>query len=102
MLAERGVTAKAGFLTSGSAMRARAGPSVEVSAMIIRACPCGHPREIGKSCAGCGSVKPAKVTDLGVIASGHQDRWRRLKWKLWGSFAANRRIRRVNREMCGE
>jgi hypothetical protein len=79
--------------------RSRAAPSAQLSAMIIRACPCGHPREMGKPCAGCGSAVPPKVTDLGIIAAGYQSRWKRLKWNLWGYHAAQRRINHVNRTM---
>jgi hypothetical protein len=80
-------------------VKTRIGPSAQLAAVIIRACSCGHPREMGKPCAGCGSEKPPQVTDLGVIAAGYQSRWKRLKWKTWGYHAAQRRINRVNRDM---
>lgn len=80
-------------------MRARAGPSVELSAIIIRACSrCGSPREMRKPCATCGNPDPAKVTDLGVIAARNRSRWKVIKWKLWGYHAAQRRIRKANAE----
>jgi len=47
-------------------------------------------------------MAPPDVRDLGVIASGQNSRWKRLKWNLLESRAANRRIRRVNREMLRE
>lgn len=85
-----------------SGMNAKAGPSIELSAIIIRACKCGHKRELGKPCEGCGSTKPPQVVDLGVIASRKKRLWERIKWNLWGYHAAQRRIRRVNKEMCGK
>lgn len=75
------------------------GPSAQLSAVIVRACSCGHRREMGKPCEGCGSAKPPDAADLGVIAAGYQSRWKRLKWKLWGYHAAQRRIRRINKQM---
>lgn len=91
-------------------MRSHVGPSVRLSAVIIRACDkCQGARELGKPCGTCGNREPAKVTDLGVIAEHQKSRWRRLKWNLWGFHAAQRRIRRTNKEMlkhslegCGE
>jgi hypothetical protein len=83
-------------------MKGRIGPSVELSAIIIRACKCGHEREAGKPCAGCGDKNPPKVTDLGVIASRNNKFWRRLKWNLWGYRAAQRRMKLANKEMCGK
>lgn len=83
-------------------MKAKVGPSAQLSAVIIRACPCGSPREIGRPCASCGSEKPPDVTDLGIIAGGYQSRWKRLKWKLQGSPAAQRRINRENKRMLAE
>lgn len=91
-------------------MRAHIGPSVTLSAIIIRACDkCQGARELGKPCAGCGNTEPAVVTDLGVIADHKKSRWTRLKWNLWGFRIAQRRIRRTNKEMlkntlegCGE
>lgn len=85
------------------------GPSVDLSAVIIRACTeCHGPREFGKPCA-CGNLKPATVIDLGIIASHQKSRWVRFKWNAWGFRFAQRRIRRANKEMlkhslegCGE
>lgn len=85
-----------------SASAGQAGPSVQLSAIVVRACRCGHKREMGKPCEGCGTNTPPKVTDLGVIAS-RQKSWReRVKWNIWGYRAAQRRIRRENKEMCGQ
>jgi hypothetical protein len=84
----------------------KAGPAVQLSAVIIRACSsCGQKRELGKPCAGCGSMTPPDVTDLGVIAGSYRGFWRRLKWNLWQYHAAQRRIRKINKEMlraCGQ
>ncbi len=83
-------------------MRSHVGPSISLSAIVVRACDeCGHGRAVGKPCEGCGNRRPPKVTDLGVIASKQQNRWKRLKWKLWGVYAAQRRIRKTNRDMLG-
>jgi len=77
----------------------RAAPSVELSAVIIRACnACGGKRELAKPCETCGNPEPAKVTDLGIIAARNRSRWKTLKWKLWGYHAAQRRIRKANIE----
>ena len=80
-------------------MKARTSPSAQLSAVIIRACSCGQPREFGKPCESCGTDTPADVTDLGIIAAGYQSRWKRLKWKLYGYHAAQRRIRKLNERM---
>jgi hypothetical protein len=81
-------------------MKTHVGPSVALSAVVIRACwVCGGKRELGKPCEGCGSADPAQVTDLGVIASHQDSRWERLKWNLWGCHVAQRRIRKTNRMM---
>jgi hypothetical protein len=86
-----------------STSRIHMGPSVNVSAIIVRACGnCGHRREFGKPCEGCGSEKPPDVEDLGVIASHKKSRWERVKWNLYGYHAAQRRIRRINKEACGQ
>lgn len=98
------------MMTKGMLMRAHVGPSVRLSAIIIRACTvCEGARELGKPCKSCGNSEPAQVTDLGVIASHQRSRWARLKWNLWGFRVAQRRIRRTNKEMlihslegCGE
>lgn len=81
-------------------MKTHIGPGVSLSAIVIRACDkCQGKREIGKVCETCGNTEPAKVTDLGVIASHHKSRWERLKWNCWGFYMAQRRIRKLNREM---
>lgn len=78
---------------------ARAAPSVELSAIIIRACAlCGGKRELGKPCDTCGNPGLAKAVDLGVIAARNRSRWKTVKWKLWGYHAAQKRIRKANRE----
>jgi hypothetical protein len=78
-------------------MKARTG--VELSAIIIRACSlCGGKRELRKQCASCGNPEPAKAVDLGIIAARNRSRWKNLKWKLWGYHAAQRRIRKANKE----
>ena len=54
-------------------MKSHVGPSVELSAIVIRACDvCEGKRELGKPCDTCGNRAPAVVTDLGVIASNHE------------------------------
>lgn len=79
-------------------MKSYVGPSVELKAVVIRACQyCSGKREFGKSCATCGSDEPPQVTDLGIIASKQRSRWQRLKWHVWGFFAAQRRIRAENK-----
>lgn len=86
-------------------MRTKVRPDIRLSAVVVRACECGHKREIGKPCEGCGSKKPAKVKDLGVIASSRRRWWDRFKWNAWQYFLAQRRIRKTNREMlrsCGK
>jgi hypothetical protein len=85
-----------------SSVAGQAGPSVKLSAIVVRACKCGHKREMGEPCEGCGTQTPPQVTDLGVIASRQQSWWERMKWNLWGFRAAQRRIRRVNKEACGQ
>jgi hypothetical protein len=57
---------------------------------------------MGTPCAGCGSTEPPDVIDLGVIASSQKSKWKQIKWNLWGYHAAQRRIRRVNKELCGQ
>jgi hypothetical protein len=84
-------------------VKSHVGPSVALSAVIIRACwVCGGKRELGKPCGGCGCPDPAQVTDLGVIASNQKSWWRRLKWNLFGYHVAQRRIREANRAMLRE
>jgi hypothetical protein len=83
-------------------MKAKTKATVELSAIVVKACKCGHKREMGKPCEGCGSTKPPKVIDLGIIAATHKNRWKRIKWNLWGCHAARRRIHRMNREACGQ
>lgn len=84
-------------------MRAHVGPSVSLSAVIIRACDqCHGKRALGKPCETCGNRKAAKVEDLGVIADHQHSRWKRLKWNLWGYHLAQHRIRKVNRDMLRE
>lgn len=85
-----------------SSVAGQAGPSVQLSAIVVRACQCGHKREMGKPCGGCGSSEPPKVTDLGIIAATGWNWRRRLKWNLWGYRAAQRRINQVNKELCGQ
>ena len=81
-------------------MRTHIGPSVQLSAVVIRACDkCKGKRELGKPCVTCGNREPAKVTDLGVIASHKKSRWARLKWNLYGYHVAQRRIRKTNKDM---
>jgi hypothetical protein len=81
-------------------MKSHVGPSVELSAIVIRACDvCEGKRELGKPCDTCGNRNPAVVTDLGVIASNQKSRWERLKWQVWGYRAAQRRIRQTNKAM---
>jgi hypothetical protein len=79
--------------------KARVGPAAQLSAVIIRACQCGAKREFGKPCAECGNQDPPEALDLGVIAATRMTRWGRLKWNLWGFRAAQRRIRKANKQM---
>ena len=81
-------------------MKSHVGPSVTLSAIVVRACDeCGSKREVGRPCEACGNRNPADVKDLGIIASRERSRWSRLKWSVWGYHAAQRRIRKTNREM---
>lgn len=83
-------------------MRSHVGPSVSLSAIVVRACEkCGSGRSMGKPCQRCGNTEPPKVTDLGVIASHQKSRWERFKWNVWGYHMAQRRIRKTNKEMLG-
>lgn len=84
-------------------MKSHVGPSIKLSAIVIRACDdCAGSRELGKPCAHCGNTKPATVRDLGVIAAKDRSWWDRMKWKCWGVYAAQRRIKKTNREMCDQ
>ncbi|HEV2355820.1 MAG TPA: hypothetical protein VGR89_16340 [Puia sp.] len=86
-------------------MRARNRPDITLRALIIRACDCGHKRELGKPCEGCGSRKPARVKDLGIIAASRKSAWERFKWNAWEYWRAQCRIRKENKEMlrsCGQ
>lgn len=81
-------------------MRTHLGPSVSLSAIVVRACDyCHGKREFGKPCQWCGSNVPAKVTDLGIIASNQKSWIKRVKWNLWQYRAAQRRIRKLNEEL---
>lgn len=81
-------------------MRTHVGPSVSLSAVIIRGCgKCSGKRELGKPCGFCGNSEPAEVRDLGVIASHRKSRWERFKWNLWQYHAAQRRIMKTNKDM---
>jgi hypothetical protein len=81
-------------------MKSHVGPSIELSAIIVRACDvCQGKRELGTPCETCGNSTPGEVTDLGVIASNQKSRWERLKWQMWGYYAAQRRIRKTNKAM---
>lgn len=83
-----------------SSARTHIGPSVQLSAIIIRACDkCEGPRAVGEPCAACGNREPAEVVDLGVIASHQKSWWERVKWNVWGYHVAQRRIRNVNKDM---
>ena len=81
-------------------MKTHVGPSVALSAIVVRACwICQGAREVGKPCVRCGNCDSAQVTDLGVIASHQKSWWARVKWNVWGYHVAQRRIRKVNRDM---
>jgi hypothetical protein len=81
-------------------VRTHVGPSVQLSAVVIRACKlCRGSRELGRPCVWCGNREPAEVRDLGVIASHQKSRWERFKWNIWGSRVAQHRIRKTNKEM---
>jgi hypothetical protein len=79
--------------------KAHVGPGVKLSAVVIRACDkCQGKRELGKPCVNCGNRKAPVVKDLGVIATRETTRWAYWKWILWGSPAAQRRIKKTNKE----
>ena len=70
-------------------MAARAATTVSVSHVIIRACTrCGHPREQGVPCGGCGNPDPPVVHDLGVQAFASDDPERMDRWVREGQYAA--------------
>lgn len=80
-----------------------AGPSVTLTAVIVRACrECGGKREIGRPCPACGNTRPPDVRDLGVIASRQRSLRKRLAWNLWGCHLAQQRIRHENKRMLRE
>lgn len=80
-----------------SDMSARAITSAEVSHVIVRGCTaCGHPREVGVPCAGCGNSGAPVVHDLGVQSAYYRNPLRRLAWFLHGQRRAARRARSAN------
>jgi len=78
------------------AHRARPVTRAVVSHVIVRACQgCGHPREAGAPCAGCGLADPPVMHELGVQAATYRNPVKRLWWHLIGQRAAARRARRA-------
>jgi hypothetical protein len=75
--------------------------SATVSAVVIRACPCGYKREIGKPCGFCGNDNPPVTHDLGVVSATYKSRRRRLWWLAVGQHLANARIRHANKTARG-
>lgn len=80
-----------------TAENAKSIQSAEVSAVVVRACGCGHQREVGKPCGGCGNPEPPVVHDLGIISATYKNRRRRWWWLAVGQYLANARIRRANK-----
>jgi hypothetical protein len=68
----------------------------EFRPVIIRACPCGHPREQGSPCAGCGNPEPPVTADLGLQAAVYRNPLRQAWWDAIGSRMAKRRARKAN------
>jgi hypothetical protein len=78
--------------------RARTVTSVTVSHLIVRACwACGHPRQPGTPCAGCGLTDPPVVHDLGIQAARYRHPVARLAWAAAGRHLAAWRARRARR-----
>ncbi len=76
---------------------------VEVSHVIVRGCvTCGHSREQGVPCAGCGNPEPPVVHDLGVQSFTHRSLLRRLAWRWCGQFLAARRARAAAKYVTGK
>lgn len=74
----------------------RAVTSVTVSHVIVRACAaCGHPRQAGTPCAGCGNPDPPVVHELGQQAARYRNPFRQAWWRYAGAPAAARRARRI-------
>jgi hypothetical protein len=79
-------------------MEARSYTKIEVIHQIIRGCThCGHPREVGKPCGGCGNPHPPTVHDLGVQAYDHRDPSHRALWRRVGEKAAEARAKLATR-----
>jgi hypothetical protein len=84
-------------------MRTSVGPTVRLSAVVIRACElCHGKRELGKVCKTCGNTKPPVVKDLGVIAARERSWWESVKWNCWGYHVAQRRIKKTNKEQLAK
>ena len=69
-----------------------------VSNVIVRACAlCGHAREAGEPCAGCGNPDPPAVHDLGVQSAYYRNPLKRAAWLLAGQRMASVRARKASR-----
>jgi hypothetical protein len=65
---------------------------------ITRACSrCGHSREAGLPCAGCGNPEPPVVHELGTQSASYRNPFRQAWWRTAGSLLARRRAARANR-----
>lgn len=77
--------------------RGRAVTRAEISHVIVRACTeCGHPRQLGADCAGCGNTATPLTHDLGVQSATYRNPLRRAWWRLVRQPAAARRARAAN------
>jgi hypothetical protein len=71
--------------------------SIEVSAVIVRACPCGNPRTIGIPCESCGNPEPAMTHDLGIISADYKSWREKLRWLAYGRYFAVARTRKAGK-----
>ena len=79
-----------------SDISARSVTRATVRNVIIRACAvCGHGREQGRPCEGCGNPLEPEVHDLGIQSYYHRNPLRRLGWALIGSRLAARKVRQA-------
>ena len=70
--------------------------------VIVRGCTlCGHARQVGAPCEGCGNAEPPVVHDLGVQSYHHRNPLRRLAWSLIGSRLAARKVAAANQYIGG-
>lgn len=80
---------------------ARSRTEVEVCHVIVRACfRCGHGRQLGEPCAGCGLTDPPVMHDLGRQSYWHKNPLRRLWWRLVARHIAASRAKAAARYLA--